>query len=79
MKQPFCMQPWDSSPKIVKKLFKVIWVHICHSSFLKAHMFGDKVIVTTSTMIMSSMCGSRSDSMFMKYFLLPLRLYLVKL
>ncbi|XP_021819888.1 homeobox-DDT domain protein RLT3 isoform X1 [Prunus avium] len=23
MKQPFCMQPWDSSPEIVKKLFKV--------------------------------------------------------
>ncbi|XP_062096567.1 homeobox-DDT domain protein RLT3-like [Humulus lupulus] len=23
MKQPFSMQPWDSSPEIVKKLFKV--------------------------------------------------------
>ncbi|CAL2258584.1 unnamed protein product [Prunus armeniaca] len=23
MKHPFCMQPWDSSPEIVKKLFKV--------------------------------------------------------
>uniref|UniRef100_A0A2N9IPY1 Homeobox domain-containing protein n=1 Tax=Fagus sylvatica TaxID=28930 RepID=A0A2N9IPY1_FAGSY len=23
MKQPFCTQPWDSSPEIVKKLFKV--------------------------------------------------------
>ncbi|PQQ18631.1 hypothetical protein Pyn_18281 [Prunus yedoensis var. nudiflora] len=23
MKQPFCMQPWDSYPEIVKKLFKV--------------------------------------------------------
>lgn len=23
MKQPFCMQPWNSSPEIVKKLFKV--------------------------------------------------------
>ncbi|CAB4261712.1 unnamed protein product [Prunus armeniaca] len=22
MKHPFCMQPWDSSPEIVKKLFK---------------------------------------------------------
>jgi hypothetical protein len=26
MKQPLCMQPWDSSPEIVKKLFKVIRV-----------------------------------------------------
>ena len=23
MKHPFCTQPWDSSPEIVKKLFKV--------------------------------------------------------
>lgn len=24
MKQPFCMQPWDSSPELVKKMFKVL-------------------------------------------------------
>lgn len=23
MKSPFCMQPWDSSPELVKKMFKV--------------------------------------------------------
>ncbi|ONI07817.1 hypothetical protein PRUPE_5G141600 [Prunus persica] len=36
-------------------------------------------LLPPSTMMMRSMCGSHSDSMFMRYFLLPLRLYLVKL
>ncbi|KAI5355679.1 hypothetical protein L3X38_008574 [Prunus dulcis] len=34
MKQPLCMQPWDSSPEIVKKLFK--------SQVLVAAGFGSK-------------------------------------
>ncbi|CAL9026338.1 unnamed protein product, partial [Prunus brigantina] len=36
-------------------------------------------LLPPSTMMMRSICGSHSDSMFMRYFFLPLQLYLVKL
>ncbi|XP_020416286.1 homeobox-DDT domain protein RLT3-like isoform X3 [Prunus persica] len=42
MKQPFCMQPWDSSPKIVKKLFKEMSLMVkygLHPSTLKGELF----------------------------------------
>ncbi|BBH09098.1 Homeodomain-like transcriptional regulator, partial [Prunus dulcis] len=38
MKQPFCMQPRDSSLKIVKKLFKDIVRERCHTLHLCLHL-----------------------------------------
>lgn len=35
MKHPFCTQPWDSSPEIVKKLFKVHSLQNLLSSYAK--------------------------------------------
>ncbi|CAL2224942.1 unnamed protein product [Prunus armeniaca] len=46
MKHPFCMQPWDSSPEIVKKLFKgslnrLTWTEILRQALVAAG-FGSK-------------------------------------
>ncbi|VVA21044.1 Hypothetical predicted protein [Prunus dulcis] len=75
MKQPFCMQPWDSSPEIVKKLFKemslMVKYGLCPGT-LKGELFrvlleqgihGLKVSELAKSHC--SMCGSRSDSIFM--------------
>ncbi|KAG1359055.1 Homeobox-DDT domain protein RLT3 [Cocos nucifera] len=39
MKQPFCMRPWDSSPELVKKLFKVLRFLYTHSATIKVCPF----------------------------------------